>query len=307
MKSEAVAILILGMLSVATEATQPLLTTVTGKLMGVKETIHGKPVNAYQGVPYAEPPTGQRRFMKPIPLLPTPGVFNATRVPPLCMRYSRVELRMSEDCLYLNLWIPSSPDGGSEQMRGARKMNYSIVVYIPSFDQIIIPDGGEFAADNNVAFVSVNYRVGAMGFLFSGSPEAPGNVGLYDILEALRWVKLNSRLFGGNPEDITLWAKGEGAAIAAILMTSPMTKDLFQKVIFESGSIHTSRNSFKTNSESVTTRLLVNAGCFNYSTPWESQRDEAIRCLKIVHPEVIIGKQLFRRELIVPRSRTIRS
>ena len=292
MKPESsVVVLILGMVVIAAGATQPLLTTITGKLMGAREKINGKSVNSYHGVPYAEPPTGQRRFMKPIPLLPMPGVFNATRVPPLCMRPTSVELKMSEDCLYLNLWLPSGPDGSSEQMQAARKMNFSIVVYIPSFEQIIIPDGAEFAADNDVAFISVNYRVGALGFLFSGSPEAPGNVGLYDILEALRWVKLNSRLFGGNPEDITLWAKGEGAAVAAILMTSPMTKDLFQKVIFESGSIHTSRNSFKTNSEAVTTRLLVNAGCFNYSAPWESQRAEAIRCLKVVHPEVIIGEK----------------
>ncbi|XP_003746194.3 acetylcholinesterase-1-like [Galendromus occidentalis] len=300
MEPKSISILVLLVLAAAAAATQPLLTTVTGKLMGVKEAIHGKTVNSYLGVPYAEPPTGQRRFMKPIPLLPTPGVFNATRIPPLCMRPSRMELKMSEDCLYLNLWIPSKPDGNPEQMKAARGMNVPIVVYIPSFDQIIIPDGAEFAARNDVAFISLNYRVGALGFLFSGSPEAPGNAGLYDILEALRWVKLNSRLFGGNPGDITLWAKGEGAAVAAVLMTSPMTKDLFQKIIFESGSVHTSRNSFKTNSEAVTSRLLVNAGCFNYSKTWESQRDEAIRCLKVVHPEVIIGSQNFEPDAFQP-------
>ncbi|XP_022702509.1 acetylcholinesterase-1-like isoform X1 [Varroa jacobsoni] len=280
-------------------ARQPTLVTVTGQILGTEEIINGKTIHSYQGVPYAEPPTGQRRFMKPIPLMPMPGTFNATKSPPLCMRPSQTEVEMSEDCLYLNMWIPSSSDEPF-QLRSARRMNLSIVVYVPSYEQTITPDGAEFAASSNVVFVSINYRVGALGFLFSGSPEAPGNVGLYDILEALRWMKLNSRLFGGNPEDITLWGRGEGAAVAAILMTSPITADLLQKVIFESGSIHTSCNSFRKNSEAVTMRLLVNAGCYNYSMPWEAQRKRAIRCLKVVHPEVIIGSQAFELESFQP-------
>ncbi|OQR70991.1 acetylcholinesterase-like [Tropilaelaps mercedesae] len=280
-------------------ARQPMLTTVTGKMLGVEEFVNGKTIHSYQGVPYAEPPTGQRRFMKPIPLMPMPGVFNATRSPPLCMRASQIELHMSEDCLYINIWIPSV-SGEQSQLKNADKMSLPIIIYVPSYEQAIVPDGAEFSANSDVIYVSINYRVGALGFLFSGSPEAPGNVGLHDILEAVRWVKLNSRLFGGNPEDITLWGYGEGAAVAAILMTSPVTTNLLRKVIFESGSIHTSRNSFRKNSEAVTMRLLVNAGCYNYSTPWEDQRERAIRCLKVVHPEVIVGSQTFEPESFQP-------
>lgn len=261
---------------------QPMLVTVTGKMLGIESLVNGKLIHSYKGVPYAEPPTGQRRFMKPIPLMPMPGAFNATRSSPVCPRQSQFELYMNEDCLHLNLWIPAS-SGHS------KRMNYPIVIYVPSNDESRFPDGSEFAADNSVIFVSINYRTGAFGYLFSASQEAPGNAGLYDIVEAIRWVKVNSRLFDGDPEDITLWGKAEGAAAAAILMTSPLTTNILRKMIYESGKLHTSVNSFRRNSEAVTMRLLVNAGCYNYGIPWEVQREKAIRCLKTVHPEVIVG------------------
>lgn len=266
-------------------ARQPMLTTITGQLLGIEELVEDRIVHVFQGVPYAEPPTGQRRFMKPVPLMPIPGIFNATRSPPGCLRPSQIDLHMSEDCLYLNLWIPSLQNEAKDN----RLTNRPIIIYVPSSDQTGLPDCAELAAANDAIFIAISYRLGALGFLYSASTEAPGNVGLYDVLEAIRWAKLNSRMVGGNPEDITVWGRREGAAAAALLITSPLVMNLLRKVVFESGSMHTSMDSLRRNSEAVTTRLLVNAGCYNYAIPWELQRDRAIRCLKTVHPEVIVG------------------
>lgn len=91
-------------------------------------------------------------------------------------------------------------------------------------------------AEENVIVVSFQYRISSLGFLYLGIPEAPGNVGLFDQLLALKWVRENIMYFGGDPESITLFGQSAGAASIAFHLLSPLSKNLFQRAILESGA-----------------------------------------------------------------------
>ncbi len=202
-------------------------------------------VRAYLGVPFAAPPTGALRWREPQPVKPWKGVFNADRFAPECIQILRPhninhyfgEEATSEDCLYLNLWIP--PDttaqsrvpvvvwiyGGGLSIGSAGMANYS---------------GGNLAR-KGVVYVSLGYRVGAFGFLShpgltAESPfHASGNYGYLDQLAALQWIQRNIRNFGGDPARVTIMGQSAGAGSAFSLQASPAAKGLFQRIVGMSG------------------------------------------------------------------------
>ena len=150
--------------------------------------------------------------------------------------YEIEPLSSSEDCLYLNVWAPTWPaqeslpvmvwlHGGSNALGSGSQSTY---------------DGTSLAA-HGVILVTINYRLGVLGFfshpeLTAESPHhSTGNYGLLDQLAALEWVKENIARFGGDPENVTLFGESAGAIDAAMLMASPLSAHLFQRVISESG------------------------------------------------------------------------
>ncbi|VDO34425.1 unnamed protein product [Haemonchus placei] len=171
------------------------------------------------------------------------GVMNATQFSALCVQRmdslatdpERHAAHFSEDCLYLNVFSPTPYQYTND--------TYPVVVFIHGGD---FQSGGgsdysqQAILDNFVSrkiiFVTFNYRLGPLGFLSTGDKILPGNVGLWDQIWALKWVKLNAEVFGGDPSNILLMGSGSGAACASILALSPRAEGLFHKVLLMSGT-----------------------------------------------------------------------
>jgi para-nitrobenzyl esterase len=195
-----------------------------------------------KGVPYAAPPVGMLRWRPPAPVVPWEGVRATARFAADCMqkpsdRASPAANRRSEDCLYLNVWRAAEPKagrpvflwihgGGSREGSGAQ----------PQFD-------GTALARKGVVVVTINYRLGPLGFLSTRALSAEsgygasGNYGLMDDLAALRWVQRNIGAFGGDPRRVTVGGESSGAVSTGVLMASPLAAGLFHQAIGESGSV----------------------------------------------------------------------
>ncbi|XP_055342478.1 neuroligin-1-like [Paramacrobiotus metropolitanus] len=214
-----------------------------------------QPVEAYLGIPYAAAPVGSLRFMPPT--TPSPfegGVRNATHFGPVCpqavpvrnketprsrldyLRRLDVFLRnQSEDCLYLNIYVPSASREERESL--------PVLIYIHgesySWGSGNPYDGSVLASYGNIIVVTLNYRLGPLGFLTTDDGHARGNYGLMDQVAAIRFVEENIEQFGGDAGNITLLGQGSGAACVNLLMISPVatnSKRLFQRAILLSGS-----------------------------------------------------------------------
>jgi para-nitrobenzyl esterase len=209
----------------------------------------------FKGIPYAAPPVGDLRWREPQPPAPWSGVRDARKPASACVQdpaglgpfiqplaaaygdsYEIEPVSSSEDCLYLNVWAPMWPPRGS----------LPVMVWLHGGSNAFgsgsqsIYDGASLVS-HGVILVTINYRLGVLGFfshpeLTAESPHhSTGNYGLLDQLAALQWVKGNIARFGGDPENVTLFGESAGAIDASVLMASPLSAHLFQRVITESG------------------------------------------------------------------------
>jgi para-nitrobenzyl esterase len=232
--------------------------TANGVLRGVVSA-DGK-VRTFKGIPYAAPPVGPLRWKPPQPVAPWTGVRQATEYGARCMQapiYSDMifhDSGPSEDCLYLNLWMPAAP----------AQARLPVMVWIY---------GGGFAAGSTseprqdagnlskkgVVVVSMNYRLGIFGFFShpelaresGGVPRsaASGNYGLMDQVAALRWVRDNIAVFGGDPDNVTIFGESAGSFSVSALMASPLAQGLFRRAIGESGAFFGDTLSLKPRAE----------------------------------------------------------
>ncbi|XP_019632301.1 PREDICTED: cholinesterase 2-like [Branchiostoma belcheri] len=213
---------------------EPLVDLPAGPVRGTVLDVSGTQVNAYLGIPYAKPPVGELRFKPPVPPDPWQGVYNATEMPRSC--YQKLGLYnptdRSEDCLYVNVWQPPS------------RPHYGAVMVWIHGGGFVEGSGtggdrgvGRFlAATEHVIVVSMNYRLGALGFLALGTDDAPGNMGLLDQQLALQWVQDNIERFGGNPDRVTIFGNSAGGASAHFHLLSPSSSSLYQRAILQSGA-----------------------------------------------------------------------
>jgi len=217
--------------------TGPVVEVEQGQLVGVREA----GLNVFRGIPYAAAPIGERRWKPPSGPVAWESVREAAEFGPSCIQpevpasslYYNPPAKTSEDCLTLNIW--KRPDsvkapvivwihGGSLRIGGSERPMY---------------DGSEFA-DRGVVFVSLNYRLGVLGWLahpdLSAESEdsVAGNYGLLDQVAALKWVRANISAFGGDPDNVTVMGESAGALSTTYLLASPAARGLFQKAIIES-------------------------------------------------------------------------
>ena len=202
-------------------------------------------VTAFRGIPFALPPTGERRWKEPLPAEPCDGVFeafyNGAAAIQTKLKSERASyFRQSEDCLYLNVW---TADGFKGQKR-------AVMVFIHggnygwggTADPLY--DGHNFVkAHPNIVLVTIAYRVGVTGFMdFSEVPggeeyKNSGNLGLLDQICALRYIKENVSGFGGDPDNITIFGESAGGGSVSLLPLIRESKGLFRRIIAESGSV----------------------------------------------------------------------
>ena len=214
--------------------------TASGALQGA--TVDG--VTSFKGVPYAEPPVGALRWRPPVIKQPWPGVRVANQSGAICMqKYNATDngvgpLPMSEDCLTLNLFAPANAKAGSRLpvmlwIHGGGLVNGSGTAAL--YD-------GSALARQGVIVVSINYRLGRFGYFAhpaltaEAGAAAVGNYGLMDQVEALRWVRRNITVFGGDPANVTIFGESAGGVSVNRLMMVPQARPLFAKAISQSGA-----------------------------------------------------------------------
>uniref|UniRef100_A0A8R1XRT5 COesterase domain-containing protein n=1 Tax=Onchocerca volvulus TaxID=6282 RepID=A0A8R1XRT5_ONCVO len=227
----------------AIRKTHPIeLTIDSGSIRGEYLTIGANDFAVFKGIPYAAPPVGSLRFQMPEPPAKWRGVMNATQYSAMCAQKPRTRqsdpiniyrIHISEDCLYLNVFAPPQFTNDT----------YPVIVYIHG-GGFQSGSGSDFSQEailtnfvsRKIVFITINYRLGPFGFISTGDGVIPGNNGLWDQILALKWIKLNARVFGGDPENILLMGHGSGAASASLLALSPRAEGLFQKIVLLSGT-----------------------------------------------------------------------
>jgi len=225
-----------------TEDARAFVETISGKTEG----IFRKGLYIFRGTPYAAPPVGERRWLPPEPHQPWGGVRPAKEFAPTAPQ-SPMEIQFleppekqpqSEDCLYLNIWTPG--------LDGAKR---PVMVWIhggfftTGAGSWLIYNGRGLSTHGDVVVVTINYRLGVLGFLnlneiTNGRIPATGNEGLLDQILALEWVRDNISRFGGDPDNVTIFGESAGAMSVGMLLAMPKARGLFHKAILQSGAAH---------------------------------------------------------------------
>ncbi|XP_034230889.1 glutactin-like isoform X2 [Thrips palmi] len=250
-----------------------------------------RPIYQYQGIPYAEPPSGARRFLPPEPAKPWSSPLKATAFgrrcpqewefpdnqPPVSYEDQSVDI---EDCLTLNVYTPVRPS-----TCGGRLLPVMFYIHGGSWRVGTAEDfRPHYLVDRDVVLVVIQYRLGPLGFLSLQSDSVPGNVGLLDQLLALKWVHQHIRHFCGDPDNVTIFGSSSGAASVTLFMISPLVgNELFRRVIFQSGS---ARCTWLMDDRPLNSarNIAYYANCTN-----TSDLDKLAACLRAVPPQTLLA------------------
>ncbi len=261
--------------------TGPVVRTANGEVQGfLQEDVH-----LFYGIPYAEPPVGPLRWQSPQPLAANwTGVRAATKPGPLCFQYMLYMQRGVEDCLYLNIATPDVKPA----------MPKPVMVWLHG-GGFIGGDGLQgsplqrLAKRGDMVVVSLNYRLGALGFLahpaLSSEGQqahgvyASGNYGLQDQQAALRWVRDNIASFGGDPQNVTIFGESAGGMSVCAQLASPLAAGLFRQAIVQSGPCMSQNPSLHA-AEKQGEYLAIRAGC--------EGRGDLLACLRSKTPEELM-------------------
>lgn len=221
-----------GLLAFASLVDSKVVQTQSGILQGGK--CSAADVDYFFSIPYAKPPVGELRFAPPEPYGNSSSkVINATTPAPSCIQFTGLfgeSGSLSEDCLYLDVWVPASATANS-------KLPVKVWMYGGSNEGGGISDptySGCFSAADSIV-VSANYRLGPLGFLALSDLGLTGNYALQDQLLALQWVQDNIARFGGDPEKVLLFGESAGAIDSFAIATMPESPRLMRAVALESG------------------------------------------------------------------------
>ncbi|XP_051580599.1 acetylcholinesterase-like [Myxocyprinus asiaticus] len=278
-----------------------VVSTDKGKVQGVRLPVPDglESVTAFLGIPYAKPPLDMLRFKRPEPAEVWSGIRDATQYSNSCFQvpdtvypgFPGAEMwnpntRISEDCLYLNVWTPLI------HFHNKAKPLVPVMVWIygggfsTGTASLDMYDGRFLSQSQNVVVVSMNYRVGPLGFLsLPESKDIKGNAGLFDQQLALSWVAKNIASFGGDPSSVTLFGESAGAGSVGLHLLSEGSHGLFARVILQSGSpnaVWAAVEPAKAWNRSLTLVQLLN--CPLGPTEVET-------CLRAVEPEKLVSLQ----------------
>lgn len=264
------------------ECTTPNVTTRQGQLCGrLVTTPTGVLYHSFQGIPYAKPPVGDLRFREPQPAEPWTGLRGALQPGAVCLQSGQGAVletlsptvrqavilfkalpsflsgffrQQSEDCLFLNVY--------SRELRPARPLPVLVWIHGGGFHMGSGgPDlyGPEYLmeASSAVVLVTLNYRLGPLGFFSLPSGGVPGNAGLKDQAAALGWVRDNIQAFGGDPSRVTIFGESAGGTSVQMHMVSPLSRGLFHGAISQSGSALNPRSSTSTAAGAERARRLA--------------------------------------------------
>ncbi len=280
-----------------------IVITTSGPVKGI--TVDS--INGYLGIPYAAPPVGNLRWKPPMPPEPWKESRRMNKFGPACPQSQSILIQkieeMSEDCLSLNIWTPANSESES----------LPVMMFL---------HGGAFArgrgsepmynkthlVQKGVVLVTVNYRLGAFGFLAhpaltAESPhQSSGNYGIMDQIMALRWIQANIRQFGGNPDNVTIFGQSAGGVSVVTLMTSPLAKGLFHRAIAQSsGYIPTPIRHLNEaqdgldSMESLGIKFAERLGIASQANPLEAMRAKTWREVVTVWETTVQNKQLGTR------------
>ena len=215
---------------------QSTIETTAGKISGYQEN----GLHIFKNIPYAEPPVGELRFAPSVPKKPWGDVLDCTAYGPVApqrvdpvMNPGREVVMDEARCLNLNVWTPGQDNKKRPVMFWIHGGGFS-------FGSGSWTDGSKLAATGDVVVVTINYRVGIFGFLYLENQMA--NLGMLDMITALKWVKDNIAAFGGDPDNVTIFGESAGAVAVCCLMAMPGAKGLFHKAISQSGTGHPRRH-----------------------------------------------------------------
>ncbi|XP_066251884.1 juvenile hormone esterase-like [Euwallacea similis] len=232
-------VLLFGLLSPSFAADDLIVEIQDGKVQGTTYTSsNGKEFYTWRHIPYAKPPLGDLRFQPPVRPDSWTDILDGSKDSPACLSLVSYGIDpvstngYSEDCLYINVYSPV-PANSSARL--------SVMFWIYGGGFVI--GTGDFSLtdptallEDNVIVVTFNYRLDIFGFLSTEDSIVPGNAALKDQLAALIWTKENIAFFGGNPMDITIFGESAGAISVGHLIISPMSRNLFQSAIMQSGT-----------------------------------------------------------------------
>ncbi|XP_072043225.1 acetylcholinesterase-like [Amphiura filiformis] len=271
----------------------PVIETEQARFIGtvldlpVDEQGLARSVHAYLGIPYAEPPVGDLRFRQPVAKIWSNAAgepINATslgnRCPQVYNPYFPVLGNYDEDCLNLDVYVPVPvPDKAAVMFwihGGAFVVGTGSMEILPLSPLAVFGD---------VIVVAANYRLGALGFLSTGDDEVPGNLGLYDQRQALKWVQDNIQAFGGDPSRVTIFGTSAGGASVSCHVLSPLSSGLFSRAIMQSGVA--SSPFFTGTDRSHIAKRASNlgklVGCVNDTSK------RLVECLRNVHVEDLVN------------------
>nr|XP_054309811.1 carboxylesterase 3-like isoform X1 [Pongo pygmaeus] len=278
------------------EIVQPEVDTTLGRVRGRQVGVKGtdRLVNVFLGIPFAQPPLGPDRFSAPHPAQPWEGVRDASAAPPMClqdvesMNNSRFVLNgkqqifsVSEDCLVLNIYSPAEATAGAGRpvmvwVHGGALITGAATSY----------DGSALAAYGDVVVVTVQYRLGVLGFFSTGDEHAPGNQRFLDVVAALSWVQGNITPFGGDLNCVTVFGGSAGGSIVSGLVLSPMAAGLFHRAITQSGVI-TTPGIIESHPWPLAQKIINTLACSSSSPA------EMVQCLRQKEgEELVLSKKL---------------
>ncbi|XP_062586567.1 carboxylesterase 1C-like [Saccostrea cucullata] len=250
--------------------------TPSGWVRGYEENLEDGQVYRFIKIPFAQPPLGKLRFQKPQPIGEWEGVEGVSEKTGMsCPQWNFPmpgfdDMQLDEDCLHLNIYVPG---------KVSKDRNLSVMVWIHGGGFMF---GGanqykpqKLVLGGDVIVVTTNYRMGFLGFLTLHDPLMAGNYGIWDQIEALRWVQNNIAAFGGNPNSVTIFGESAGGMAVSLLTLIPSNKSLFQRAISQSGVTNFFTISKKEQEVRNADLLLERVNCKD-----EKDVSDILRCLQ---------------------------